>query len=329
MDLSIIIVNYDVFEDVTKCISSINETIKNLSYEIFVVDNNSSDRSIERIDKLFLNVHLINLNENRGFGQANNAAVVHAAGKYLLFVNPDIIFLENTINRLYFYLESNSSAGCAGPLIIRPDNKIQYYYTFFPSAYSRLMQEFGFYERAPAMKRRKYDFINKNIKYGNPFLVDWVLGACMLMPRQIFNRLGGFDESFFLYEEEVDLLYRMKKEGFDTYILPDVKVIHNHNTATSKLGFAFIRYHGFRSVIIYSNKHDRNIKKFFSKLLLSFGVILRFFRGIILTKYKLGNIRTHTYLFWDLFKLNLAKMDNTEKMNSNFKKAQEALSGRT
>jgi GT2 family glycosyltransferase len=133
------------------------------------------------------------------------------------------------------------------------------------------MQEFGFYERARGMKRRMFDYINKNIKSSNPFLVDWVLGACMIMPRLIFNKLGGFDESFFLYEEEVDLLYRMKKIGFDTYILPGAKVIHNHNTATSKLGFAFIRYHGFRSVIIYSNKHDRNIKKFFSKSLYLLG----------------------------------------------------------
>lgn len=103
MDLSIIIVNYNVYDDVKKCVISINETIKDLLFEIFVVDNNSTDRGIEQIDKLYKNVRLIKLNENRGFGYANNKAANYAKGKYILFVNPDIIFLKNTINRLYSF----------------------------------------------------------------------------------------------------------------------------------------------------------------------------------------------------------------------------------
>lgn len=191
------------------------------------------------------------------------------------------------------------------------------------------MQEFGFYTRARKMKHRMYNFIDENIKRGDPFLVDWILGACMIMPRKIFNKLRGFDESFFIYEEDVDLLYRMKNIGYNTYILPDIKVMHNHNTSTSKLGFAFIRYHGFRSIIIYSNKHDKNMKKFLSKSLLAFGVILRYLRGIFFTKYKLGNIGTHTYLFWDLFKLNFIHKNDTEKMNSNFRRVEQAVSERS
>ena len=326
MDLSIIIVNYNVFDDVCKCITSVNETVHAINYEIFVVDNNSVDRSIERIDKLFQNTYLIALSENRGFGSANNEAARLAVGKYILFVNPDIIFLENTIRRLYDFLETSNSAGCVGPVIIRNDESVQYYYNFFPSMYSRLMQEFGFYTKAPKMKFRMFEFMNENINNGKPFIVDWVLGACMIIKRDLFCKLNGFDEAFFLYEEEVDLLYRMKLLGYNTYMLPDVKVIHNHNTSTSKLGFAFIRYHGFRSIIIFSNKHNKYFKKFFSKLLLAFGVLFRFFRGIFFNKYKLGNLKTHAYLFWDLFKLNLVPGKSTDKMNYNFTIAQRALS---
>ncbi|MBZ0203348.1 MAG: glycosyltransferase family 2 protein [Ignavibacteria bacterium] len=328
MDISIIIVNYNVVNDVIICINSAINTLKDLDYEIFVVDNNSPDRSVEKVQQQFNRVTLIQLKENKGFGYANNKAAAIARGEYLLFTNPDIIFQDNTINELHSFISNNGSVGCAGPLIIRPDGSIQYYYTFFPSTYSRLMQEFGFYETAKQMKKRKFDFLNSNIEKQQPFKVNWVLGACMIIPRRLFTELTGFDDNFFLYEEEVDLLYRMKEYGRDTYFVPTAKVVHNHNTSTSLLGFAFIRYHGFRSIIIYSNKHNRGVKRLFSKMLLTFGILLRYIRGIISNKFRLGNFSSHTVLFYDLLKLNFFKLGFSAKDHSHFVKANSALAKR-
>ncbi len=325
IDISFIIVNYDVFEDVVNCINSIDNTVEGLSYEIFVADNNSKDRSIERMESMFKNVHLIQLKSNLGFGFASNRAATLARGDYLLFVNPDIIFLKNTIKKLYDFITNNPSTGSAGPLIKRTDGSIQYYYTFFPSVYSRLMQEFGFYETAKKMKKRKFDFLNENVEKKMPFKVDWVLGACMITRRNLFEQLEGFDESFFLYEEEVDLLFRMNNRGMNTYIVPSSEVIHNHNTSTSKLGFAFIRYHGFRSIIIYSNKHDLGFKRFISKFILTFGITYRYLRGIISKKYRLGSLRSHSILFGDLFMLNMTGSAERAKSHRHFEITRLAL----
>jgi GT2 family glycosyltransferase len=187
------------------------------------------------------------------------------------------------------------------------------------------MQEFGFYSTAKKMKKRMFDFLDENVKKGKPFKVDWVLGACMIMPRKLFVDSGQFDDSFFLYEEEVDLLHRFRNSGFNTYFVPQVKVVHNHNTSTSKLGFAFIRYHGFRSIIIYTNKHERGLRKIYGKLLLTFGITMRYLRGIFIKKYRLGNISSHTALFWDLLVLNITGSGERARAHRHFETTKSAL----
>src|SRR4030095_11936919 len=128
MDLSIIIVNYNVFEDVKKCIECIYKTLKNLSFEIIVVDNGSSDKSISDINSFFKDIKLISLAANYGFGYANNIGMKAAFGKYLLLVNPDIIFNDDSIERMFSFLEKNNDAGVAGPVQTKPGEGIEYYY---------------------------------------------------------------------------------------------------------------------------------------------------------------------------------------------------------
>ena len=126
------------------------------------------------------------------------------------------------------------------------------------------------------------------------------------------------DDSFFLYEEEVDLLFRAKQLKYNTYIVPESEVIHNHNTSTSKVGFAFIRYHGFRSLVIYSNKHNRGLKKLLSKLMLTLGIIFRYSRGILFNKYRIKSVKVHTLLFWDLLKINWLNIKKSDRLHRHF-----------
>ena len=275
MDLSIVIVNYNVFDDVLECIGSINNNIKKLDYEIIVVDNNSANRDIEKLSDYFPGVKLILNSDNRGFGHANNIGVSKASGDYIVLVNPDIIFTDNSLEIMYEFINTNSNIGVVGPVQVKPNSGIEYYYTFFPSIYSRLMQEFRLYMTAPVMKKRFYNFLDENIKKGKPFEVDWVMGSCMMLKRQLFNETGAFDEAFFLYEEETELEFRIKRSGLQNYMHPGAKVLHNHHSSAGKLGVIFVTYQEFRSRIIFDSKRFRGYKYFLRRLLILFALFLR------------------------------------------------------
>jgi hypothetical protein len=275
MDLSIIIVNYNVYNDVKLCIESIFETVNNLDYELIVVDNNSVDRSIEQVSVDFNNIVFIPLKTNKGFGHANNIGMKTARGKVILLVNPDIIFRDSSIETMYNFLTDEASAGVVGPLQIKPGVGKEYYYTFFPSIYSRLMQEFRLYMIAPVMKYRFFRFLDKKIEEGKPFIVDWVLGSCMMIRSEIVRKTSGFDEAFFLYEEETEWQYRILKLGWKTYFDPRAVVLHNHHSSAGKFGTIFVNYHEFRSRIIFDRKRFSGVKLVIRKILIDLALLVR------------------------------------------------------
>lgn len=275
MDLSIIIVNYNVYEDILICIESIYTHFKDSKFEIIVIDNNSSDRSIEKLNLVFKDVKLIKLDSNRGFGAANNEAMKIASGKYFFLVNPDIIFQDGTSLEMIKFLEENNKIGTIGPIQLKPGSGVEYYYSFFPSLYSRFAQEFGFYMTAPVMRQRFFEFWDKGIEKNIPFKVDWVMGSTLMLRREIYDKLRGFNEAFFLYEEETEWQYRMNKAGWESWIYPNSKVIHNHHSSSGKLGQLFVHYHEFRSRIIFSNLHDMFFKRVMRTITVSFALILR------------------------------------------------------
>lgn len=277
MDISIIIVNYNVYNDVLICIGKIKETLTALKYEIIVVDNNSSDRSIEKILSIYPDIKLILNTENSGYGFANNLGMKVSTGKYFLLVNPDIIVSEHSIENLYNFMENEPKAGSCGPVQSKPSDGIEHYYTFFPSLYSRLMQEFRLYMTAPVMKQRFFNFIDDNFRHGKPFKVDWIMGSCLMVRSEIFKKLGGFDEAFFLYEEETEWQYRMSKEGWSAFMIPDAKVLHNHHSSASKLGTLFVNYQEFRSRIIFDTKRFRGLTYLIRQISIISALLLRIF----------------------------------------------------
>jgi GT2 family glycosyltransferase len=197
IDLSVIIVNYNVPEDVGKCILSLNESASGIVFEVIVVDNNSVTGNIDDALKGLSNVHLLKLGTNNGFGYACNQGMNIARAKYILLSNPDIVYEEDAVGKLYRFLESEPGAGAAGPVQTKPGTGIERYYSFFPDLYSRTMQENRLYMKAPLMKYRFNDFWDENIKKNKPFKVDWVMGSCLMIRTDIYRSIGGFDEAFF------------------------------------------------------------------------------------------------------------------------------------
>lgn len=316
MDLSIILVNYNVFDDIKDCIRSIADNIKDAEYEIIVVDNNSADRSITGLNTIYPEVKLILRESNDGFGAANNDALKIAKGRFLFFVNPDILFKDGTPEKLMSFLDMNPGAGAAGPVQEKPGNGTECYYSFFPTLYSRFAQEFGLYTKAPVMRNRFGKFWEEKISVGKPFLVDWIIGSCLMIKREVYEKVGGFNEAFFLYEEEVELLFRMNSDGWKSYILPECKVIHNHHSSTSKLGVIFILYHEYRSRIIFSTLQFGNFKGLIRKVLTMDSIIFRFFYFTLTNFVSFTVSKKRFLLYWDLLKLNFSSKKTI--LNSRF-----------
>ncbi len=303
MDLSIIIVNYNVYDDVIECINSIYKHIKNISFEIIVIDNNSTDKKILKLNDVHKEVVLLAIDTNYGFGHANNVGMSIAKGNFFLLVNPDILFSDNCIEILHKFMSENSKIAVAGPVQLKPNKGFEYYYAFFPTLYSRIMQEFGLYMRGPLMKRRFFDFWNENIKKGDPFKVDWVMGSCMMVRKEIYDGLGGFDEAFFLYEEETEWQYRMSKAGWLSFIIPDCKVLHNHHSSSSKIGRMFILYNEFRSRIIFSAKKYSFPVIIVRKILTINAIVFRFTAFTVINFISFDILKKRFYLYMDLIKL--------------------------
>lgn len=275
MIVSVIIVNYNVYDDIKSCITSIKDNTQDLEFEFIVIDNNSSERDIDNITSDLPFVDYIKLDVNNGFGFANNVGLKIAKGEFILLMNPDILVEDNSVKLLVDFLVENKNAGVAGPVLYKPGEGKERYYPFFPSLYSRLMQENWMFQTAPITKQRFTTFWDKNVEKGIPFKVDWVMGAAMMIKKEVVDKLGGFDEAFFLYEEETEWEYRMSLAGWERYIIPKAKMIHNHHSSTSKIGQLFREYHEFRSRIIFWAKHDKGLKGLIRAMMIYFGLKLR------------------------------------------------------
>lgn len=225
MNISIIIVNYRVRDRVIECLKSIIKYTKNLKYEVIVVDN-EPDKVLEENLKTYKKVQYIKSPRNIGFGAGNNLGVKSAKGDYLFFLNPDTLVLEKTIENLLEFFKKNKNAGLVSPLILNREEK-------------PILKQ-GFRELTPLRAIFSFSFLRKllpdrgifeNLDLGywkdSPIKeVDAIFGSAMMVSKKLFEKLGGFDERFFLYFEENDLSKRAKDAGFKNYIDSNSRVIH-------------------------------------------------------------------------------------------------------
>lgn len=234
IDLSIIIVNYNVKEFLKNLLDSINKASQNLSLEIIVVDNASDDGSIEMIKEKFPNVILIENKSNLGFGKANNQGLKIANGNFFLLINPDTLVAEDTFIKMIDFFNSHPKAGMAGCKILNPDGTLQLACRrSFPGPWTAFTKVTGLSSIFPKSKlfaRYNLTYLDENQTYE----VDAISGSFMMLRKEVYQKVGGFDEQFFMYGEDLDLCYRIQKAGYKIYYVHTTQIIHYKGESTKR-----------------------------------------------------------------------------------------------
>lgn len=238
--LSIIIVNYKNYELTNKCIDSVISSMYSVKdYEIIVIDNDSPNESYEEICKKFgdiNNISVIKNSSNAGFGAANNLGAKEAKGEYVLFLNPDILIVDNAIEKMLEKIKKDNSIGLLSAKLLNADNSLQYSCRRILPLKKFLLCRTPFSKLASSKTKDKYNFeyLMKDFNHNLSNEVEWVMGACMLMRRDFFFDIGMFSKEYFMYFEDVDLCYKVRRAGKKVYYLADAKLIHLHNQESTK-----------------------------------------------------------------------------------------------
>ncbi|MCK5306498.1 MAG: glycosyltransferase family 2 protein [Candidatus Omnitrophica bacterium] len=223
MKLSIIIVNYNGKELTLNCLKSIYEKLKGVEYETILVDNASSDDSVEVIEKSYPQVNVIKNDDNLGFSKANNQGIKIAKGDYILLLNNDTLLKEGDFSNLLEYMESKADVGILGCRINNPDGSLQLSCYKFPS----MREMFTHYTLLTKLFPDSKLFGDyRNWPHNKIEEVDFVIGAFFLIKRAVIEKIGMLDENFFLNAEESEYCLRAKKAGFQTVFHPGYEIIH-------------------------------------------------------------------------------------------------------
>jgi N-acetylglucosaminyl-diphospho-decaprenol L-rhamnosyltransferase len=225
-DVSVVIVSYESRELLARCLASLAaDGDRAASTEVIVVDQASSDGTAAWLAREHPAVRRVELDENVGFGAGNNRGAAIARGRWLLLLNSDAFVRPGAIDELVRFAGARPEIGVAGARLLWPDGRLQRSCRRFPTVF-RLATEYLYLRKLAPRSRILNGFYYGEFAHDAAARVDWVTGACMLVRRDLYERLGGFDEDFFLYSEEVDLLYRARALGAETWFDPAAEVEH-------------------------------------------------------------------------------------------------------
>lgn len=234
MQLSVIILNYNVRYFLELCVLSVQDALKNIDSEIIVVDNNSSDESCSMMRSRFANIKLFENPENYGFPKGNNIGVAHAQGEYICILNPDTVVAEDTFTKVLAFAKKQKELGIVGVKLIDgtghflPESK-----RGIPTPFVALTKIMGLYKLFPKSKLfGKY--YAQDLDENETGKVAILVGAFMLMKRDLYLEVGGFDENCFMYSDDIDLSYRILQKGKSNYYFHETTVIHYKGESTIK-----------------------------------------------------------------------------------------------
>jgi len=274
MDLSVVIVNYNVKYFLEQCLHSVAKAISGMDAEVFVVDNNSVDGSCSLVKEKFPWVRLIENKENTGFSRANNQAIRLAGGKYILLLNPDTVVEEDTFHKCMDFMEEHTEAGALGVKMIDgkghflpeskrslPTPEVSFYKIFGLASLFPRSKKFGKYHLTYLSR----DEINE---------VDVLAGAYMWLRKDTLDKVGLLDEDYFMYGEDIDLSYRITKGGYRNYYFPETTIIHYKGESTKKGSVNYVLVF-YNAMIIFARKHfsSRNARLF--STLINLAIYLR------------------------------------------------------
>lgn len=278
--LSIIIVNYNVEFFLEQCLNSVKKALNNVNGQVFVVDNNSIDGSVELVQRKFPEYTLIANKDNKGFSKANNQAILLSDAEYILLLNPDTVVEEETFTKIIDFMDSHPEAGGLGVRMLDgkgkflpeskrglPTPKVAFYKIFGLSRIFPRSKKFGQYHLGHLSEFETSE-------------IEILSGAFMLMRSEALDKVGLLDEAFFMYGEDIDLSYRIIKGGYKNYYFPETRIIHykGESTKKSSVNYVFVFY---RAMIIFAEKHfsQKNAKLF--SLLINAAIYFRAFLAII------------------------------------------------
>jgi O-antigen biosynthesis protein len=272
--ISIIIVNYNVEFFLEQCLTSVYEALEGISAEILVVDNNSVDHSVDMVSQKFPGVILIQNNENHGFSKANNQAIHIAHGEYILLLNPDTLLQKDTLRKSIEFMDSHPDAGGLGVQMIDgkgnflPESK-----RGLPTPWVAFYKIFGLSRLFPQSEK----FGKYHLSYLDPSKnheVEVLSGAFMMLRASVIEEIGGLDETFFMYGEDIDLSYRITQAGYKNYYFADTKIIHYKGESTKKgsLNYVLTFYNAMK---IFAEKHYSKSKLKAFIILIKFAIFLR------------------------------------------------------
>ena len=280
MEVSIIIINYNVKFFVEQCLYSVLAAVKDIQAEIIVFDNNSSDDSYNFLKDKFETVQFIWNTRNEGFSKANNIAAQNVSGKYILFLNPDTIIAKDSIEKCLAFYKNAQNAGALG---IKMIDGAGYYLKEskrgFPTPVTSLFKFCGLSNIFP---RSKY-FSNYYLGHLSPDTnnaAPILSGAFMMLKTEIFNKTRGFDERFFMYGEDIDLSYRIEKAGYTNYYLADSTIIHFKGESTKKDNQRYVKLF-YGAMHLYLKKHYGKVEAGFYSFFIHAAIKLKaFFNSI-------------------------------------------------
>ncbi len=269
IELSIIIVNYNVRHFLEQCLCSVQKAIRNINAEIVVVDNSSVDNSIAYLKPQFQAVKFLANDTNLGFAKACNQGLRLSSGKYILFLNPDTIVTEDCFEKSISFLDSHPEAGALGIKMIDGSGKfLKESRRSFPLPLTSLYKLFGLsklFPRSPVFSKYHLGHLDENEDHE----VDVLAGAFFMVKKEVLEKIGSFDESFFMYGEDVDLSYRVQKSGYKNFYFAQSSIIHFKGESTRKIEYSnkllWISFPMFTSVYLiasyYAGLYDRWYKR--------------------------------------------------------------------
>ncbi len=271
MDLSVIIVSYNTRELLRQTIQSVIDTTHRISYEIIVSDNDSSDGSPLMVESEFKDVRLIRTGANLGFSKANNLAIKEARGRYILILNSDTVVKGNCLDECVGYMDADNRIGALGCKIILPNGELDHACKRgFPTPEASLYYMLGLHKAFPSNDKFGA-YCASHLGEDDSGEVDALMGAFMMMPRAVIDKVGGLDEEFFMYGEDLDWCYRIKEAGYKIMYYPKEHIVHYKGSSSKKKRTKTI-YEFHRAMILFYNKHYKKKYNIIVTLLVYLGV---------------------------------------------------------
>jgi len=269
--LSIIIVNWNTASLLSQCLNSLKSEIRSTKFEteIIVVDNGSTDKSVEYLKKL--KIKTIFNKENLGFAKGNNLGIKQAKGEYIMLLNTDTTVELGAIQKLVEFLDQNQKYAIVGPRLLNPDKTYQSNCGWFPDL--KVVFLMLFKEHFGGSKSVRFSPADSQV-------VDWLMGAAFIARREVFDKIGGLDEDIFMYMEEVEWFYRTKKAGFMTYFLKDAQIVHL-GRGSSKSGKKEPIINIYKGILHFYKKHRSKTQLIILEIMLKTKALISLFIGYL------------------------------------------------